>query len=182
MSEHSLYPASFHAWNGARPPLNHYRSRDTRRKVSIPAHVPAHVRLVRALMGEQCWTYDEIAEISGVNRPTQKQWGRRTKPSYENLTAVLSALGWALTPTPSPQSLPPDLMGEITALALKLQRDIPETWNALIQIGIEQELLRADCDDRRAALLAYYEKSGTPTVGRPRKPANDNTKQAETAA
>ena len=40
--------------------------------------------------------------------------------------------------SPRPSTLPPELAGELTTLALKLGKSMPETVKALIDYGIEQ--------------------------------------------
>ena len=55
---------------------------------------------------------------------------------------------------PSLDALPAELAGELTALALKLQMNIPQTWAALIDIGIAQKLLRMRVDERAAVLVS----------------------------
>lgn len=152
-----LYPDSFYV----RPPKPQRPRRKNPRCVTVPNGVSAHVRLVFEEIARQMLTYDTVAEISGFQRASLKAWRRKNAPGLGSLEAVLGALGFAFVPTPALEVLPPELAGEITALAIKFGQNIPQTWSALVDIGVEQKLLRMDADERRAVLAA-------------RKATNDN--------
>jgi hypothetical protein len=79
-----------------------------------------------------------------------------------SLESVLSALGWGYVPVPALQTLPPDLAGELTTLALKLGASMPETVKALIDIGVEQKLLRMNVEEKRAVLAEQRAIPATP--------------------
>jgi hypothetical protein len=74
-------------------------------------------------------------------------WRRKNRPSLENLESALSALGWGYVPVPALETLPPELAGELTALALKLGASMPQTIAALIDIGVEQKLLCMNAEE-----------------------------------
>lgn len=171
-----LYPETFFI----RPPKRQPR-RKNRRTVTMPDGVGPHVRLVFSEMARLHVTYDEVEDGSGVRRASVKAWRRKNRPGLESLEAVLGFLGWGFVPVPALEVLPPEMAGELTALALKLHTNIPTTWSALIDIGVEQKLLRMTADERRAVIEA---RKANPTPRRRRrKPANDNREQsAETAA
>ena len=105
-----------------------------------------------------------------MRRPTVKQWRNKNRPSLESLESVLSALGWAYVPVPALETLPPELAGELTALALKLGVSMPQTIAALIDIGVEQKLLRMSAEEKRAVLAEREARN-------PRHAANDNVKR-----
>jgi hypothetical protein len=92
------------------------------------------------------------------------------------MTAVLATLGYGLTATPALQVLPPDLAGEVTALALKLKKNMPDTWAALVDIGMEQRLLAMRAEERTALLASHDARR----INRP--VANDNVKPAAQVA
>jgi hypothetical protein len=48
--------------------------------------------------------------------------------------------------------LPSELVGELATFAMRLGTDIPTTWAALIDIGVEQKLLRMSAEEKRAVL------------------------------
>lgn len=150
MSPTPLYPDTFSA-----SPKKTPRRRKNPRTVTMPEHVGAHVRLVFSEMARQHFTYDEVEEGSGVRRPTIKQWRRKNRPGLESMEAVLATLGFGLVPIPALEALPPDLAGELTALALKLRMNIPETWCALLDIHTEQKLLRMRADERAAVVAEH---------------------------
>ena len=118
----------------------------------MPEHVGPHVKLVFAEMARQRMTYDSLEERSGVRRAATNAWRRKNRPGLESLEAALAALGFGFCPTPSLEALPAELAGELTALALKLRMNIPQTGAALIDIGVEQKLLRMRADERAAVL------------------------------
>jgi hypothetical protein len=160
-----LYPEGFGASN--RP--DRRRNRVVRRTVTIPDRVGPHVKLAFSEMARLGVTYDETEECSGVRRATIKAWRKRNSPSLENMTAVLVFLGWDYVPVPSLEALPPDSAGELTALALKMQRDMPTTWAAVVAVGVEQALLNMTIAEKRAVLDARN--------ARRHRAANDNTKR-----
>jgi transcriptional regulator with XRE-family HTH domain len=165
-----LYPPDFLVRPAKLP-----RRRKNQRTVTMPKGVGPHVKLVFAELARQHLTYDEVEEASGVRRPTIKQWRRKNRPGLESLEAVLATLGFGLVPTPTLQVLPPELAGEITALSLKLGTNIPETWTALIDIGVEQKLLAMSAEERRAMQAEREARN-------PRQPANDNVRQSANVA
>lgn len=183
-----LYPPDFRTRPIAHRTTSRFREISTRRTVTIPERVSPHVKLVFAEMSRLGVTYDQVEAASGVRRPTIKQWRKKNRPSLESLEAVLSVLGWAYVPTPSLQALPPELAGELTTLSLKLGKSMPETFAALIDIGVEQKLLGMSAEEKRA-VLAEREARETRRAAlrdtrrrRKSKPVNDNAKQAENAA
>ena len=184
-----LYPSDFNVRpTRARRTTSRFRDISTRRTVTMPERASAHVKLVFAEMARLQISYDEVEIGSGVRRPTIKQWRRKNKPSLESLEAVLGFLGWAYVPVPTLETLPADLAGELTAMALKLGKSMPETISALIDIGVEQKLLRMDAGEKRAVLAEREareaDRAALRAAHRRRKsnPANDNAKQAESAA
>lgn len=152
----------------------------------MPERVSPHVKLVFSEMARLQVTYDEVEATSGVRRPTIKQWRKKNRPSLESLECVLSALGWGYVPVPALQTLPPDLAGELTAMALKLGASMPQTIAALIDIGVEQKLLRMSAEEKHAVLAERAARRAANDNAKRRrrkpKPANDNAKQAESAA
>lgn len=106
-------------------------------------------------------------KISGVNRPTIKQWRRKTRdPSLESLEAVLNALGWGFTDS-SIGNNAAHLAGAMTELALQMQRDIPTTWAILLDWTARQQVQAIAADQRLAEIT------------RRRAAANDNRKRAD---
>jgi hypothetical protein len=118
----------------------------------MPESASPHIKLVFSEMARLQVTYDEVAEGSGVRRASMKAWRRKNKPSLESLESVLGFLGWAYVPVPALETLPPNWAGELTALALKLGKSMPETISALIDIGVEQKLLRMSVEEKCAVL------------------------------
>ncbi len=133
------------------------KRRKNPRTVTMPTHgVGPHVKLVFAEMSRQRVTYDALEERSGVRRATVKAWRRKNRPGLESLEAALATLGFGFVPVAALEALPsPELAGELTALALKLRMNIPQTWTALIDIGVEQKLLRMRADERANALADH---------------------------
>lgn len=165
-----LYPVDFHVRPIKARTASRFREMTTRRTVTVPDRVSPHVKLVFLEMSRRQVTYDQVEAASGIRRASLKAWRRRNRPSLESLEAVLSALGWGYVPVPALQTLPPELAGELTAMALKLGKSMPQTIAALIDIGVEQKLLRMNAEEKRA-VLAERE------VRNPRHPANDNVKR-----
>jgi hypothetical protein len=171
-----LYPADFRVRPiKDRPTTSRFREITTRRSVTMPNRVSPHVKLVFSEMARLHMRYSDVEDTSGVRRQTLKMWRRKNRPSLDNLEAVMSALGWAYVPVPALQTLPPELAGELTTLALKLGMSMPETIAALIDIGVEQKLLRMSAEEKRAMLAEREARN-------PSRAANDNAKQAENAA
>lgn len=170
-----LYPNSFHARTSRSERMaSRFRRRPHSRTVTMPTHgVGAHVKLVFAEMARLKFTYDEVEEGSGVRRPTIKQWRRKNRPGLESLEAVLNFLGWDFVAVPALEALPADIAGKLVTLAKKIERDIPMTWAALIDIGLEQKLLRMNADERRAVLEERKARQA--------HHANDNCKHVATA-
>lgn len=167
MQSQTLYPADFRT---ALVAPDKRKVRKTRRCVSMPkANVGPHARLVFAELARQKITYDMASEVSGVRRATLKSWRQKCRPGLESIEAVLATLGFGFVPVPTLEAIPPDLAGEVMALALKLRMNMPQTWTALISSGVEQRLLRMRAEER-AAVLAEHD------LRRANCPANDNTK------
>ena len=168
-----LYPPDFRA--SPISPSTRKRRRNPR-TISMPERVGPFARLVFAEMARQRVTYDSLEERSGVRRDTLKAWRKKNRPGLESIEAALATLGFGLVPVAALEALDhPELAGELTALALKMRMNIPQTWAALIDIGVEQKLLRMRADER-AAILAEHESrlAGIP--------ANDNQKRRRKAA
>lgn len=145
----ALYPADFRA----RPSRPLCRRRNSR-VVTMPESVGPHVRLVFSEMARLNQTYDAVESVSGVRRASLKAWRRKNRPGLESLQAVLSFLGWDYVPVPALETLPPDLAGDVVALARKLEMSVPQLWAAVVAVGVEQKLLNMDIDERRAVLSA----------------------------
>ena len=147
------------------------KRRKNPRTVTMPIHgVGPHVKLVFAEMSRQKLRYLDVTERSGVQHATIKAWRRKNKPGLESLEAALATLGFGFVPVAALETLPsPELAGELTALALKLRMNIPQTWAALIDIGVEQKLLPMRSDER-ATILADHD-------ARMAGHANDNQKR-----
>ena len=137
----------------------------------MPEHAGPHVKLVFAEMARQRMTYDSLEERSGARRASVKAWRKKNRPGLANLEAALTTLGFGFCPVPALEALP-ELAGELATLALELQMNIPQTWAALIDIGVEQKLLRMRADER-AAVLAEHDT-------RRLRHDNDNTPQQRT--
>lgn len=164
-----LYPDSF----SVRPLKAERPPRGNPRCVTVPKAATPIVRFVFGELSRQRLRYVDIEMTSGVKTPAIKQWRRRSRPSWESLQSVLATLGFGFVPTPALQVLPPELAGEVTALAMKLGRDIPQTWAALIDIGVEQRLIQTDANERRAVVEAH--RAALRGHNHRRKPSNDNT-------
>lgn len=158
----ALYPESF----GTRRPNRMIPPRRNHRTVAMPERVGPHVKLVFSEMSRQKLRYLDVAERSGVQHASMKAWRKKNRPGLESLEAVLATLGFGFVPVPALEALPAELAGELTALALKLRMNIPHTWTALLDIGVEQKLLRLRSEDR-AAILADHD-------ARRARHANDN--------
>jgi hypothetical protein len=122
-----LYPPDFRVRPIAHRATSRFREITTRRTVTMPERVSPHVKLVFSEMARLQITYDQVEAASGVRGPTVKQWRKKNRPSLESLESVLSVLGWALSPVPALETLPPELAGELTTLALKLGASMPQT-------------------------------------------------------
>lgn len=157
-----LYPDYFNA-----RPEKQVRGR-ARRTVEIPERASPHVKLYFNELRRQRVRYDDVEECAAVRRATQKAWKRKNFPSLSSLQAAFSYLGWDYVPVPALEILPPEVAGEITALALKMQRDIPATYAAAVAVGVEQALLNMTIAEKRAVLEARH--------------ANDNNRREEPAA
>lgn len=128
-----LYPPDFLVRPiRARRTASRFREITTRRTVTIPERVSPHVKLVFAEMARLHVSYNEVEEGSGVRRASVKAWRNKNKPGLESLESVLGFLGWGYVPVPALQTLSPELAGELTALALKLGKSMPQTIAALI--------------------------------------------------
>lgn len=147
-----LYPATFRT--ALISPASRKRRKNPR-TVTMPERVGPHVKLVFAEMARRAITYDEVEERSGVRRASIKAWRRKNRPGLESLESVLATLGYGFVPVPMLEALPAELAGELTALALKLRMNIPQTFSALIDIGVEQKLLRMRAEERVAILADH---------------------------
>lgn len=169
-----LYPQDF----STRPPKIDRSKRRRNRYATVPTGVSPVVRLIFLEIARQKLRYQDVEDFSGCRRAAVKQWRIKNKPSWESIQSVLSVLGFGFVPTPTPQVLPTNLAGDVIALALKLEKNIPETWAALIDIGVEQKLLHMDAAERRAIVDAHHASlRGNGRSRKPKVPANDNTKQ-----
>ena len=175
MSAPELYPPDFNV----RPIKVERSKRANRRTATVPSGVEPVVRLIFAEIARQGIRYEDVENFSGVRRATVKSYRRKNRPGWESVQSLLSVLGFGFVPTPAIQTLPPHLMGEITALSSKLAKDVPATFAALIDIGVEQKLLRMDAAERRAIVEAH---DAALHPRRSRKPANDNTTATESVA
>lgn len=149
----ALYPPDFRA----RPSKPQHRRRNSR-TVTMPERVGPHVKLVFAEMARLQFTYDEVEEGSGVRRASMKAWRRKNRPALESLQAVLSFLGWDYVPVPALETLPPDLAGDVVALARKLEVSVPVLWSSVLAVGIEQALLNMESAERRTILADREER------------------------
>lgn len=178
MSTTPLYPDTFLA--RGRNPQRHHRK--NQRTVTMPDRVGPHVKLVFAEMARLHFTYDEVEEGSGVRRASVKAWRHKNRPGLESLEAVLGFLGWDFVPVPALETLPPELAGELTTLALKLQKSMPETVSALIDIGVTQKLLRMSADEKHAVLAERDAPKSNSRRRKRKSPANDNIRQTKNVA
>lgn len=151
--------------------------------MTIPERVAPHVRLVFAEMGRTGRTYDEVEIASGVRRAAMKAWRHKNRPSLESLEAVLVSLGWAYTPVPAIEILPPYLAADLAALAAKMKTGIPETWTALVEIAAQQQQTRenataifADIENRASQKRTRWLEPPNPTrrLNRSRQTADNN--------
>jgi hypothetical protein len=124
----------------------------------MPERVGPHVKLVFAEMARLQFTYDEVEAGSGVRRASMKAWRKKNRPALESLQAVLSFLGWDYVPVPALEALPPELAGEVVALARKLETSVPRLFTAVVNVGVEQKLLNIDISERRAILADREER------------------------
>lgn len=67
------------------------------RPLTIPPQAHPLVRRLFAEMNQQQLGVLDLAERSGVNKNTLKDWRTRTVPSVDNLDACLTVLGLRLT-------------------------------------------------------------------------------------
>jgi hypothetical protein len=95
---------------------------------------------------------------------------------------LLGFLGWDFVPVPALETLPPELAGELTTLALKLQKSMPETFSALLNIGVMQTLLVMNGEEKRAVLAEREAPMPNPRRCKSKPHANDNIKQNTSAA
>jgi hypothetical protein len=143
----------------------------------MPERVSPHEKLVFSEMARLQVRYQDLEDVSGIRRPTVKQWRMKNRPSLESLESVLSALGWGYVPVPALQTLPPDLAGELTAMGASM----PQTIAALIDIGVEQKLLRMSAEENRDVLAEREARETRAARRRKSRPANDNAKAANAA-
>jgi hypothetical protein len=103
-------------------------------RATIPEGVGPHVKLIFAEMRRLGWTYQALEDASGVRRVTFKAWRHKNRPSLENIEAVLSVLGWTLTPVPNETTLPPEVVSELRPIAERLGMTMPEATAALVRV------------------------------------------------
>lgn len=164
MLPNPLYPESNKSTNLIGAPSA--RRKGLVRTVTMPDRVGPYVKLVFAEMARLRLRYDDIEFFSGVRRPTIKAWRKKNRPGLETMEAVLGSLGWNLVPVPALEALPAAIAGELVTLAKNLERDIPTTFSALIDVGVQQRLLQMRAEER-VAILAEHD-------ARREKHANDN--------
>lgn len=134
--------------------LRSKRDRKVRRTVTMPERVGPLAKLVFAEMARLGVSYDEVEVGSGVKRASVKAWRRKNRPGLENLQAVFGFLGWDFVPVPSLRVLPLDVASDVTALALRLESDLPATWATVVAAGVEQALLNMSIEERHAVMSA----------------------------
>ena len=78
-----------------------------------------------------------------------------------SITAALNSLGIDFVAVPAPEILPADVAADLSALAAKLEKSMPESFAALLNFAANQQLARetaaqklARLDENRAALDA----------------------------
>jgi transcriptional regulator with XRE-family HTH domain len=64
-----------------------------RGKIAIPPKACRAVKRIYKEMNNQRATFEEVAKRAGVNASTIKEWRRGTVPNFENIVAVVGALG-----------------------------------------------------------------------------------------
>lgn len=135
-------------------------------------------------MKETGRSYDEVAEASGLLRATLKSWRRHAAPSYSSIEAAFGAIGLSFIPTPRIEVLPGDIAADLARLAAKMKAELPEVWAALGELAADQAFLRERAKERIEAREAERDALRIKrNYRRHRKtPANDNAKQAESAA
>jgi hypothetical protein len=132
----------------------------------MPERVGPHVKLVFAEMARLMVTYDETEEGSGVRRASIKAWRRKNRPGLESLEAVLGWLGWDLVAVPRAKTLPPRIAADLTALATKMRTSLPDTWGAVVAVGVAQEMRRMSAAERGASLEDCIARMSMPTKRR----------------
>jgi hypothetical protein len=98
-----------------------------------------------------------MAEASGVTRASQKAWRKKNYPSLTSIEAALGALGWSFLPVPVVEILPPDVAGDLAAMAARMQTGLPEVWSAVIAAGLQQRDKREQAAIRLAKIDAARE-------------------------
>lgn len=164
-----LYPSSFRA----RPP-SHTPIRANRRTVSVPEGATPIVKLLFSEIARQRVGMEDLEWGSGVRKASIKAWKRKNRPGAESLQACFSFLGWDFLPVPCLEALPPDLAGDLVALARRGEMTIPEVWRAVLDVAVEQRVLAMDVAERRAIREAHHARIFN------RKQANDNTPRKRT--
>ncbi|GJE51815.1 hypothetical protein GOFOIKOB_4879 [Methylobacterium tardum] len=104
-------------------------------KVTVPARVGPHVKLVFSEMFRQRVTYDEIEQGSGVLRSTLKAWRVKNRPGLETLEAVFGFLGFDFVPVPRARVLPPEILAELQPIADRLGTEMPRLIEAVTMIA-----------------------------------------------
>ena len=169
------------------PLYRHTPRRAMRRTVTMPERgVGPHVKLVFAEMARQQRTYDEVEIASGIRRATQKAWRHKNAPGLTSIESVLNRLGWHFVAVPAHvEMLPPSVAAKVAELAALAQMEMGEVWSAAVQIAAlqlastaEGERILVEINAEREALRAANDN----VKRRRRKPANDNTERANSAA
>lgn len=66
------------------------------RAVTIPKNCHPKVRFLFEEMNRQRCTISQMAERSGINKNTFKDWRTRTNPTIDNLEACYAVIGFEL--------------------------------------------------------------------------------------
>lgn len=111
-----------------------HRRRFDRLRATIPERAGPHVKLVFAEMARQGFSYDALAERSGVQKATFKAWRHKNAPSLQNIEAVLGVLGFDFCPIPRAEALTPELVAELQPIAERLGLSMAATVRALIEL------------------------------------------------
>lgn len=88
-------------------------------RISVPRRAHPICKLIFVEMARQGVTYLEMENRSGILVTTQKAWrgtefGSRPKvPSLASVEAALGALGWQISPHPSLETLPPEVLAKV---------------------------------------------------------------------
>jgi hypothetical protein len=92
-------------------------------RVTVPERANPLAKLVFAEMKRQNVQYDELEHRSGVLTSTFKAWRTDNAPGLASIEAALGALGWALVPTPSLDTLPADVRAALDDISEHFRSD-----------------------------------------------------------